>query len=592
MSRTVNVEPNVSMHLGTKSGTTNISKPTTLRKSTISNTPSSSNSFVALAFWKSTRDLKGNDLLTGSRGTDLYSITLQDTSTPNPISLMAKATSSQAWLRHHRLSHLNFDTINLLSKYDIVTGLPKLKFVKDHLCSSCELRKAKRLGIPIYPKKKTKEGMVDSQPIEEEIQGAKARDVGTETRMGPTEPVLQTQKALSLSLAFIKENIDMLRTMIKEHDQQAKTKATPRRVAYADSGEEFQPEDPFQEQGTVTPKKVKKVKRPKHNQRENKKGKVQIQREKRAKLPNNIRVYKGNKDLKDHLSIFLAAAKQEKWSIPIWCKMFHQTLGGAAQKWFDDLDPKTVDSFEELSQKFLEEFSQQKRYVNDLTEIHDIKRRQNEGLQAFMDWFKYESSHIKGVPLVLRISAFMHGHGHSELAKKLNDKIPKTIDEIFKRVRAFIKGEVMAGSGEMVRPSQWDKGDVCPAWSRGPKKARNRGGPRETQRNIGIYTPYPRKDTFTLLIKTQRRSWPWKVSGLREVGSPGEGHPPEEPEERESRKKQRKIHKHDNRGGNCKRPFEGESSGLTDELTFLAIPQNRLMDEPIILERRIEDHQV
>nr|GEW21982.1 uncharacterized mitochondrial protein AtMg00810-like [Tanacetum cinerariifolium] len=57
-------------------------------------------------------DLKGNDLLTNSRGTDLYSITLQDTSTPNPICLMAKA-------------------------------LPKLKFIKDHLCSSCELGKAK-----------------------------------------------------------------------------------------------------------------------------------------------------------------------------------------------------------------------------------------------------------------------------------------------------------------------------------------------------------------------------------------------------------------------------------------------------------------
>ncbi|GJY70240.1 integrase, catalytic region, zinc finger, CCHC-type containing protein [Tanacetum coccineum] len=82
------------------------------------------------------RDLKGNDLLTGSRGTDLYSITLQDTPTSNPICLMAKATSSQAWLWHRRLSHLNFDTINLLSKNNIVNGLPKLKFVKDHHNSS------------------------------------------------------------------------------------------------------------------------------------------------------------------------------------------------------------------------------------------------------------------------------------------------------------------------------------------------------------------------------------------------------------------------------------------------------------------------
>ncbi|GJR56226.1 hypothetical protein Tco_1406747 [Tanacetum coccineum] len=80
--------------------------------------------------------------------------------------------------------------------------------------------------------------MVDSQPMEEETLGMEARDVGTETHGGPTKPVLQTQKTPSPSPAFIKENIDVLRTMIKEHDQQAKTKATPRRLAYADSDKE------------------------------------------------------------------------------------------------------------------------------------------------------------------------------------------------------------------------------------------------------------------------------------------------------------------------------------------------------------------
>nr|GEW90496.1 retrovirus-related Pol polyprotein from transposon TNT 1-94 [Tanacetum cinerariifolium] len=102
---------------------------------------------LEVAFRKSTcyiPDLKGNDLLTGFRGTNLYSITLQDINSPNPICLMAKATSSHAWLWHRHLSHLNFDTIKLLSKNDIVVGLPKLKFIKDHLCSSYELGKAKR----------------------------------------------------------------------------------------------------------------------------------------------------------------------------------------------------------------------------------------------------------------------------------------------------------------------------------------------------------------------------------------------------------------------------------------------------------------
>nr|GEW17162.1 integrase, catalytic region, zinc finger, CCHC-type, peptidase aspartic, catalytic [Tanacetum cinerariifolium] len=95
---------------------------------------------LEVAFWKSTCyicDLKGNNLLTGSRVTDLYLITLQDTNSPNLICLMAKVTSSQAWLWHRRLSYLNFDTINLLSKNNIMVGLSKLKFVKDHLCFSC-----------------------------------------------------------------------------------------------------------------------------------------------------------------------------------------------------------------------------------------------------------------------------------------------------------------------------------------------------------------------------------------------------------------------------------------------------------------------
>nr|GFA77322.1 integrase, catalytic region, zinc finger, CCHC-type, peptidase aspartic, catalytic [Tanacetum cinerariifolium] len=54
---------------------------------------------LEVAFRKSTcfiRDLKGNDLLSGSHETDLYSIILQDTNSPNPICLVAKATSSQA----------------------------------------------------------------------------------------------------------------------------------------------------------------------------------------------------------------------------------------------------------------------------------------------------------------------------------------------------------------------------------------------------------------------------------------------------------------------------------------------------------------
>nr|GEX49740.1 retrovirus-related Pol polyprotein from transposon TNT 1-94 [Tanacetum cinerariifolium] len=102
---------------------------------------------LEVAFRKSTcfvRDLQGNDLLTSNRGSDLYTISFQESTSSTPLCLMAKASPTQAWLWHRRLSHLNFDYINLLLKKDVVIGVPKFKCVKDQLCSFCELSKAKR----------------------------------------------------------------------------------------------------------------------------------------------------------------------------------------------------------------------------------------------------------------------------------------------------------------------------------------------------------------------------------------------------------------------------------------------------------------
>nr|GFB31288.1 retrovirus-related Pol polyprotein from transposon TNT 1-94 [Tanacetum cinerariifolium] len=102
---------------------------------------------LEVAFRKSAcfvRDLQDNDLLTGNCGSDLYTISLQESTSSTPLCLIAKASPTQAWLWHQRLFHLNFDYIYLLLKKDIVIGLPKLKYVKDQLCSSCELSKSKR----------------------------------------------------------------------------------------------------------------------------------------------------------------------------------------------------------------------------------------------------------------------------------------------------------------------------------------------------------------------------------------------------------------------------------------------------------------
>nr|GEU50653.1 retrovirus-related Pol polyprotein from transposon TNT 1-94 [Tanacetum cinerariifolium] len=97
------------------------------------------------------RNLKCVDLLSGNRTTTLYTINLHEMASASPICLMARASSTKSWLWHQCLSHLNFDTINNLAKNNLVTGLPKFKYHKEHLCSSSEQGKSKRASHPPKP---------------------------------------------------------------------------------------------------------------------------------------------------------------------------------------------------------------------------------------------------------------------------------------------------------------------------------------------------------------------------------------------------------------------------------------------------------
>nr|GEZ99001.1 retrovirus-related Pol polyprotein from transposon TNT 1-94 [Tanacetum cinerariifolium] len=88
------------------------------------------------------RNLEGVNLLTGSRGNNLYTLSLQDMMASSPICLLSKASKTKSWLWHHRLSHLDFGAINHLARQGLVRGLSKLKFEKDYLFLACAMGKS------------------------------------------------------------------------------------------------------------------------------------------------------------------------------------------------------------------------------------------------------------------------------------------------------------------------------------------------------------------------------------------------------------------------------------------------------------------
>ncbi|GJR99959.1 integrase, catalytic region, zinc finger, CCHC-type containing protein [Tanacetum coccineum] len=66
------------------------------------------------------RNLEGGDLLTGRRESNLYTIFISDMAASSPVCLI----------------------------FDLVDGLPKFKYGKDHLCSACERGKSKKASHP------------------------------------------------------------------------------------------------------------------------------------------------------------------------------------------------------------------------------------------------------------------------------------------------------------------------------------------------------------------------------------------------------------------------------------------------------------
>ncbi|GJS39640.1 reverse transcriptase domain-containing protein [Tanacetum coccineum] len=128
------------------------------------------------------------------------------------------------------------------------------------------------------------------------------------------------------------------------------------------------------------------------------------------------------------------------WPVPGFVKRWIR----AARVWFDELPLESIDGYKNLKAAFLAYFMQQKKYVKDPVKIYNIKKRDGETIEEFMERFKVETERMKGAPKCIWISEFMHGVNNPELTKRLNEHVPKTMEELMIAATAFIRGEAAA----------------------------------------------------------------------------------------------------------------------------------------------------
>ncbi|GJW08636.1 reverse transcriptase domain-containing protein [Tanacetum coccineum] len=214
----------------------------------------------------------------------------------------------------------------------------------------------------------------------------------------------------------------------------------------------------------------------------------------KTRMPSHVKTYNGSEDPEDHLKIFQAAAKTERWAMPTWCHMFNSTLTGNARVWFDDLPPESIDSYNDLREAFLKNYLQQKKCIRDPIVLHNIKQRDGESTEDFIQRYKSESGNVKGAPECMRISGFVHGITNPELIKRFHEKIPKTVDEMMQVATSFLQGQEAASNQERKK--------APPAWKH------QEGGHRQNFKKGGGFRSQhkqeKRPDRFTLLTKTPR----------------------------------------------------------------------------------------
>ncbi|GJX04093.1 reverse transcriptase domain-containing protein [Tanacetum coccineum] len=215
---------------------------------------------------------------------------------------------------------------------------------------------------------------------------------------------------------------------------------------------------------------------------------------KKTRMPVNVKTYDGTRDPDDHLKIFQAAAKIERWAMPTWCYMLNSTLIGSARVLFDKLPPESIDNYEMLRKMFLGNYSQQKKYIKDPVEIHHIKQREGESMEAFMERFKAESMHVSEARECMKMSGFMHGITNPDLIKKLNDNIPKSVDETMSVTTAFLRGEVAAANQS--------KNKAPPTWNHHETSHKPNFDKRLDFKNQ--HKSNRRQDRFTPLTKTPK----------------------------------------------------------------------------------------
>ncbi|GKC97733.1 reverse transcriptase domain-containing protein [Tanacetum coccineum] len=180
------------------------------------------------------------------------------------------------------------------------------------------------------------------------------------------------------------------------------------------------------------------------------------------RMPANAKIYDETGDPEDHVGRFVGIGNQGEWHMPVWCRMFQQTLDGKARAWLDKFKPGNIDNWGDLQEKFL----------TGLGCSRLATKTQRKSQKSFKGQMKPFPTSRKG-----------DSHKCSELAKRFPDSIPKTVDEMLKRVDDYLRSEEAFRNTELPK-EEFKRKEAPVQWS--DQNQRFPYGNKRQNRNINL----------------------------------------------------------------------------------------------------------
>ncbi|KAL2244073.1 UNVERIFIED_CONTAM: hypothetical protein Sindi_0525300 [Sesamum indicum] len=157
----------------------------------------------------------------------------------------------------------------------------------------------------------------------------------------------------------------------------------------------------------------------------------------------DLRRYDGMRDPQEHVPAFEMVMNLYGQSALIIAKLFATTLTGKAQEWFTNLPRGSIESYEQLVQKFNFHFASKKKEKRSATHLFNIRQREDETMKNFMGRFNNETLEVQELRIDMLVSLLIHGLRNGSFASALARDPPFDVEQLMALAQKYIDEEEM-----------------------------------------------------------------------------------------------------------------------------------------------------